>query len=91
MTSREREEAIECCLITAALWEHKHEHYPEFGYSDVEANRPMPNTAVEKARLATAGNGCFLEPLKSLPANRYLEAASLLADNWNLGDPVVRR
>lgn len=75
----EREEAIECALVLSEWW--------RMGTScdaPVDDDR-IYDAACEACDAVWEGSG----PRAALP-DAYLEAASLLRDGWNPGDPVVR-
>jgi len=84
VTSEEREKAITYCLCEAYVWE-------QVALGGFVLNSQAIDLYGEDARVSV----CALrtsppEGLRSYMANDYLEAASLLADGWSPGDPVVR-
>jgi len=85
MTRRERDEAVKYCLMWSAAWEawsNKIAHGDTLAEFDLFGDCAF--------RMAYHLMPRFGGPLTSFTAGAYLEAASLLADGWSPGDPVVR-
>jgi len=87
MISRKRDEAVTYCLIQSAAWD-INALRNNIAHSDTLAE---PDLFGDYAfRMVYNSMPRMGGPLTSFTAGVYLEAASLLADGWSPGDPVVR-